>query len=402
MSRKENCLFSGLIASLSLALDLEENRKLYHAWRVALLSWPISKIICPREAGIIFYGALLHDIGAIGMDDHIVHKAVHGTTDAIEIRRHPQRGAAIIKIIPELKHAARYILEHHEMWNGSGYPKGLKGNEISLGAQIIAAADLFDVILRRVGKIPLEGMLNKIRSYVSSYISEEIFGVLLQVLTTDFYNQLQSDQGLEEAMKEVLKKVPPPSEKLNDTTSTTSALAAVIDAKHQYTAGHSERVALYALNIGSEMGLNLNEMEKLQRAGLLHDLGKIGVPRSILDKPGGLTKEEFGIIKKHPQGTIDILSMIDVFNDIAYIAGGHHERVDGQGYPYGLYRDEIPLMGRILAVADAFDAITSNRPYQPTRNKEEAFRILQKNCGSQFDKEVVEAALEGLKDVDLI
>jgi energy-coupling factor transport system substrate-specific component len=141
------------------------------------------------------------------------------------------------------------------------------------------------------------------------------------------------------------------------------------------------------------MGFSGDEIKSLRRAALLHDLGKVAVPGSILDKPGKLTDEEFAVIKEHAQLTIDILKEITPFRDLASVAAYHQERYDGSGYPHGLKGEEIPIPSRVLAVADVFDALTSDRAYRKAMNMGEAVGILKKGSGSLFDPEVLAIAL---------
>ena len=169
-----------------------------------------------------------------------------------------------------------------------------------------------------------------------------------------------------------------------------------LEARDPYTKGHSEQVAYYSLLIGKEMGLSEEELEILRNAAYLHDLGKIGIKDEILLKPGPLNEEERNIIKKHPVLTVEILQPLNIRKEEIEATLYHHERVDGKGYPKGLKGDEIPLYAKILAVADAYSAMISERPYRKKMSKEEAIETLKKNAGTQFDKEVVEWFLKAI------
>lgn len=175
------------------------------------------------------------------------------------------------------------------------------------------------------------------------------------------------------------------------------SLAQAIDAKSPWTKGHSDRVTEYAVRIGKEMGLQDKELEVLRVAGLLHDIGKIGTHDTLLDKPGKLASAEYEIVKEHPARGSELLLPIKQLNHIIPWIRGHHERLDGTGYPDGLKGDEIPLQARILAVADAFDSMTAERPYRETPGREKAIEELKKNAGIQFDPKVVEVFLKILK-----
>jgi putative nucleotidyltransferase with HDIG domain len=178
---------------------------------------------------------------------------------------------------------------------------------------------------------------------------------------------------------------------------TLKALARAIDAKSPWTAGHSERVTTLALEIGYEMDLSETEAGILRRGGLLHDIGKLGIPNKILDKTAPLTEEEMGIMQKHPELGARILEPIAAYTDIMLIVLQHHENYDGTGYPSGLAGEKISLYSRIFAVADRFEALTSDRPYRKAIPLAEAIRIIQKTSGSAFDPQVVEAFLKARK-----
>jgi len=175
---------------------------------------------------------------------------------------------------------------------------------------------------------------------------------------------------------------------------TLTALARAVDAKSPWTAGHSERVTNLALKIGRAMGLSAREMEDLHRGGLLHDIGKIGTPVGILDKPGRLTEEEMRVIQEHPGLGARILEPIEAYDKVIPLVLQHHERFDGGGYPQGLAGEDINYGARILAVADVYDALVSDRPYRKGMAADRVKDILQKNSGTHFDPPVVEAFLD--------
>lgn len=172
------------------------------------------------------------------------------------------------------------------------------------------------------------------------------------------------------------------------------ALARAVDAKSAWTAGHSERVTDLALKIGKVLNLDSDSLEKLQRGAFLHDIGKIGVPVAVLDKPAKLSDEEFGLIKRHPDLGAKIIEPINAFREILPMVSQHHERFDGKGYPAGLVGEEIHQSARILAVADVYDALSSDRPYRKGMVIEATLGLIQKEAGHQFDPEMVKALLK--------
>ncbi|HEY1865957.1 MAG TPA: HD domain-containing phosphohydrolase [Candidatus Acidoferrales bacterium] len=172
-------------------------------------------------------------------------------------------------------------------------------------------------------------------------------------------------------------------------------LAAAIDEKDPYTRGHSDRVAKYSMMLGQQLGLSPEDLDRLRIASLLHDVGKIGVDDRVLKKPGSLTPEEFAIMKQHPTKGANIMRPVAQLKDMLPGIELHHEHVDGRGYPHGLKGEEIPLMARVIAVADTLDAMTTNRPYQSALELDDALRHIRKVAGTKFDQNVVDA-LEAL------
>jgi HD-GYP domain-containing protein (c-di-GMP phosphodiesterase class II) len=170
-------------------------------------------------------------------------------------------------------------------------------------------------------------------------------------------------------------------------------LAAAIDEKDPYTRGHSGRVAKYSTIIGEGLGLNAEDLDRLRISALLHDVGKIGVDDRVLKKPGQLTEEEFELMKQHPSKGANIMRPVAQLKEMLPGIELHHERMDGGGYPYGLQGDQIPLMARIIAVADTLDAITTNRPYQSAMDLQYALDRIRSLAVAKFDQKVV-AALE--------
>ena len=168
-------------------------------------------------------------------------------------------------------------------------------------------------------------------------------------------------------------------------------LANAIDEKDPYTRGHSERVAYYSACVAKYMGMPPEEVERVHLSGLIHDVGKIGIEDAILRKASALTDDEYAIMKQHPQKGLHILEAVPRLKEMAGAGLMHHENVDGTGYPEGLEGDEIPLLGRMVSVADAFDAMTTDRPYSKAMTFDAAIARLRFLAGKKFDSEAVEA-----------
>jgi len=171
---------------------------------------------------------------------------------------------------------------------------------------------------------------------------------------------------------------------------TLTALARAIDAKSAWTAGHSERVTNLALKLGRAMGLPAESLELIHRGGLLHDIGKIGTPLTVLDKPGKLEPEEMQIMRDHVNIGVRILEPIPCLREALPIVAQHHEWLDGSGYPAGLAGENICMLARVLAVADCYDAMVSDRPYRKGLPQQQALEILRQRSGTQFDPAVIE------------
>ena len=175
------------------------------------------------------------------------------------------------------------------------------------------------------------------------------------------------------------------------------ALAAAVDAKSEFTDSHSARTAELCLEIGIELGLSQDDLNTLEFAAHIHDVGKIGTPESVLTKPGKLSDDEWVDILKHPANGADFLAGIEELSEVAAVVRHHHERLDGSGYPDGLKGEAIPFLARILAAADAFEAMTSDRPYRDAVGVPDALGELRAHAGVQFDTDVVEATITAIE-----
>jgi putative nucleotidyltransferase with HDIG domain len=167
--------------------------------------------------------------------------------------------------------------------------------------------------------------------------------------------------------------------------NTIQLLNRTMEAKDSYTSGHAARVQEYAVSLAKEIGMSERKIENIRKAAILHDIGKIGIDDSILKKSGSLTAAEYSMIKQHPVIGAEILKDVDFLKEITEIIRHHHERYDGKGYPDGLKGDAIPIEAAILAIADVYDAMTSNRPYRSAMEKDVALREIRQNAGTQFD-----------------
>ncbi|MFZ5760793.1 MAG: PhnD/SsuA/transferrin family substrate-binding protein [Thermodesulfobacteriota bacterium] len=199
--------------------------------------------------------------------------------------------------------------------------------------------------------------------------------------------------------REALKRLE--TERTANYEETILSFVNMIDQRDTYTAGHTQRVALYSAMIARQMGCSPRHIRTLNKAAILHDIGKIATPDAVLLKPGKLTSQEYDLIKLHAVAGFEMVSQVKMYRDLAGIIRHHHERHDGSGYPDGLRGDDIPFLARIMQVADAFDAMTTNRIYKPRKERAAALAELEKLSGCQFHPEVVRAALSVLAHVQL-
>ncbi len=206
---------------------------------------------------------------------------------------------------------------------------------------------------------------------------------------------------LEEKVIEKTKELVVANQKLEENlVGTILAMINALEASDEYTRGHSERVTAISLMIGQQMDLDSDTLKILRLGSVLHDIGKLGISHGILRAPRKLDPLEYEVMKEHPSIGVKIIRPIDLDEEVFNIVGQHHERIDGNGYPNGLQGDQISMLARIVAVADTFDAITSDRPYRKALSTETAFQEILKNIEVQFDRKVVEAFQKIYRDIN--
>lgn len=258
----------------------------------------------------------------------------------------------------------------------------------SQGAMVIAL-----ILLAQVPAILLWG----VPWYLSWWIYHVVYGIAFVVLFAGWAIEVRRAGSLK-VISEGLSMRDALAQLSRGHGAHVRELVDAIEAKDVATLGHVRRVSAYALAIGQRLGLAPAELRALALAAEMHDVGKIGVPDAILGKPGSLTDEEFREMQRHAGRGFDIASRIDVLKELAPVIRAHHERMNGRGYPDGLAGDEIPLLARIIAVADTFDAMTSVRPYRPAMTHATAIAELQRVRGAELDPRCVDAFLASLQD----
>ncbi len=386
-----------LITALALVLDLQEDLNYYHAWRVAVISAFLAEEILPDQKSDIFIAGLLHDVGAMSLPNHMTrYPSMSEQILHPIIRSHTIIGAQIVSDFPGFENAPSLILDHHEYWNGQGYPRAKKREEIVAGAQLIRAADTFDIIFQTHSDKTLSEIMKDMDELVNKEFNKSVFSSLKKIMNdNNLFHDLVDAQELPDLLFKLRDEISVSG--IDDGTDimgiSLDIFGQVIDSKHAYTAGHSKRVSQYSLLIAISMNLPHDEVTRIKWAGLVHDVGKVAIPPAILDKASELSEDEYALLRKHTVYTEEILETVSCMKDLVPIAAAHHERFDGNGYHRKQKGKDIPLGARILAVADAFDSITSLRGYRDAGLIPLAIDEIINASKTQFDPDVVEAAI---------
>ncbi len=423
-----------LLSALSMALDLVEGQPEGHAVRSCAIALRLGEELGLAEAELesLFYAAILKDSGCsnnsvrihkiFGGDEILAKRGVKvvdwaspvenvkyglsvtepGQPWSVRLKRilsnlgPPQkimhevtearctRGAFIARKLGFDESVALGIHGLDEHWDGKGSPFGIKGDSIPVIARIICFAQSMEVFWATYGQAAAYEMA-EVRS--GKWFDPEIVGVSLSFESDSGFWDSLAGETFESVVPEGLRTAAVDA----DIDAVCEAFAMIIDAKSSYTAEHSTRVAEFAVSIGRELGFDSERLRLLRRAGLLHDIGKLGVSSGILEKPGKLDDAEFAVIRSHPKLSFEVLRRVNGFEEIAAIASAHHERMDGRGYWQGLTSEQLSLDMRIMTVADVFDALSAKRPYRDALPFETCVEIMEKDSGSAFDPECLAA-----------
>ena len=299
-----------------------------------------------------------------------------------------QRGAEIARLLrfPDSVSAGIYSLDEH--FNGQGRPQGLAGDAIPLNSRIALLAQVVDVFHTAGGP---QAALDEVVGRSGGWFDPQLVKVFETAAKSgDFWETLAAPDVMSAvlALEPASHVVALDDDYLDDIAA---AFGQVVDSKSPYTSGHSARVALYTDMIAESLGLDPERRRWLKRGALLHDVGKLGVSNSVLDKPGKLDADEWAAVQAHAAYTEAILSRIGAFSELAVVSAAHHERLDGKGYPRGLLADQITLETRIITTADIFDAITAERPYRGAVPIPKTLEIMAENVGSAIDPDCFDA-----------
>jgi putative nucleotidyltransferase with HDIG domain len=429
---------SEVISALSFALDLTEDAVPGHAVRSCLIGMRIGRELGLDEVHLhdLYYALLLKDVGCssnsarmcqiLGADDRAGKRSAktvdwtrpsvdglklawnRALPDANALRKlvrvfelgrdrernnaevigiRCERGADIVRKIGLSEQCADAIFSLDEHWNGSGYPERLKGAESPLLARILGIAQHLDVFACEQGRPrALATMVER----SGSWFDPELVKVAASLYRS---GELWTGCNTPEERDLVVAMEPGATTILGaeQVDCVCEAFADVVDAKSPFTYRHSVGVTEAAVGLADQFGFTPEHRQRIQRAALLHDLGKLRVSNAILDKPGKLNSEEFRIVQEHPELSQQILARIPSFAAISRIAGRHHEKLDGSGYPFGLTAEQLTLDDRIVAMADIYGALSEDRPYRRGLAPEQILAILSKDVPAKLDPDVFEA-----------
>ncbi len=433
---QQSASLAEILSAFSYALDLTEGQPAGHSVRACWIGMKLGQAIglSPQDLWDTYYAVLLKDLGCssnaarvaqlfVGDDTRLKHDFKRigpnpedfgafimrevGTGAPADVRDQAvahlaenagaimtelmdtrcTRGADIARQLRFSENVATAIAHLDEHWDGSGLPLGLSGESIHLGGRIALLAQIADVFFSAGGA---EVARAEIASRRRTWLDPQLVDAFLALADDQFWQAVGSpdiEQRLY-ALEPARQRVMVDEDYLDDIAT---AFGQVIDAKSPYTGGHSERVGLFADKIAAHLGLSEAARRPLRRAAMLHDVGKLGVSSQILEKPGKLDSLEWQDMQSHAQLTTEILGRIGVMADMAIIAGSHHERLDGTGYPLGIPAWGISLETRIISVADFFDALTADRPYRAAMSPQEALAVMAGEVGTAIDPRCFDA-----------
>ena len=440
---------SELISALSYALDLTEGRSMGHSVRTCVMGMRLAQHIgmSKEEQADLYYALLLKDAGCSSNSSRLFHilnadeirakrdvkttdwtkvgfeslnfALTHVATesplpqrmwkllqvaatqqadsrDLVKIRC--ERGSYIAKKLGFSDAVAEGIHSLDEHWNGGGYPNHLLGEEIPMFSRIANLCQTLEVFYEARGE---EDALDAVQARSGRWFDPDLVAATMSL----------SKQGIlwlgldsKDLLENVLVMEPEERRLIADDATVDSiclAFADIIDAKSPFTYQHSNGVADAAMDIAIHFGMNELEKKQLRRAALMHDIGKLSVPNSILEKPGKLTDEEWQIVRDHPYYTFQILKRVPAFKSFSSDAAAHHERLDGSGYWRRLSGNSISTVARILSVADVFDALRAKRPYRDALPLEKVFSIMRKESPKALDLPCLEALMSAAQGRNL-
>jgi putative nucleotidyltransferase with HDIG domain len=437
----EQIKVSEMVAALSYALDLTEGQPMGHSARVCVLGMRVAAEIgmAVDERAELYYTLLIKDAGCSSNASRLFHilaadelkaKANVRATDwtrvgcdnlrfalsqggngksflskmrtmarfmvkrpnmqtLVKIRC--ERGASVARQMGFSERVADGIQSLDELWDGQGHPDGLAGEAIPLYSRIALLCQTLEVFWRQVSA---ERALEVVKERAGRWFDPNLVRAVASIAARgELWTGLDSQTLLQDvwALEPVETRLVLTDARMD---SICLALAEVVDAKSPFTYRHSNGVAEAAQAIGATMGMAQQDLDMLRRAALLHDIGKLSVPNSILEKPGKLDADEWAVVKRHPHYSHEILRRVPGFGQLSEVAASHHEKLDGTGYFRGYDEERLSLPARILAVADIYDALAAKRPYRDAMPLERVLNIMEDDSPRALDADCVTALKE--------
>ncbi len=377
-----------VVVPIIKAIDLHNFLLKNHHRRTANIAYKIgSKMgLQDNDLSNLVLAASVHDIGALNISE----RNMLIQTDVENPYPHCIMGYEMLKTFKPFYEIAKIIKYHHIRYDDTLF----EGEDIPIQSYILHLSDRIDILIE-----PDEFVLLQ-KSRVSTEITDRSNTVFHPDVVDAFLQVSGNDEfwlGIDNSMRDLFNKCKFDME-INHTVDTvkdfTLTLARIIDFRSEYTASHSYTVGLVAEYIGQLLGKDSNYTDKLKIAGFLHDIGKLGVDNSIIEKKGSLTEDEYQVIKSHSYYTNKILSEVEGFEDINFWAKHHHEKIDGSGYPFGLKVDQFDEGVKILAYADILSALTEDRPYRGPLTMNKAFEIIKNKFASIIDEHLYDVLIE--------
>ena len=406
-----------LAIAFSQGLDLGEGKNVGHAQRVCYIATALADALAldvAQRTGVFFAG-LLHDAGVTpagaelcriaGVDESSIFgpsplrprdedraELVFADRSAVQeaVERHTSLGADVVRSLELPEEAAVAVESHHEHWDGSGYPEQLSGEEIPIEGRILAVADVAEVLIAEQfsSLVARRHFHSSITQFNGTQLDARIVAILLDLTKSDeFWLGLYSEDLPATLMS--FRAIGDTRKSRKRVLRFAEVFADLSDAKGEHTAGHSRRTAMQAERLAEVVGFDAGHIEMLRIGALLHNVGLLGVPARVMSKPDILSVTEMQLMRQHPVNSEMILENLPGFEEVSVWIARHHERPDGKGYPEMLAGDDIPTESRILAIADVYDALTSDRPHRGALSSDDAKQVLLGAAGTQLDPELV-------------